>query len=275
MTGRPVPKRVPVAQPSPFLNMEQIAAALAQISDLHKKVVDLCAGLEEKYKNFDAIKAGPPGNPGLPGVGINHDAVVADVLKQMRQPADGKSPGIEALAGALLPLVIKQINSKLPELKGAPGAPGVGVDAETVVNAFFASLKSGKRKLTVAHIDGLDGKIAEVRNAAAMGNEIYGKNTWKRGGGDTVKAGTGVTIVENVDGQKVINATGAGGFSIITVNGTIDDSNTAFTAASEPKLLNISGAFYQKTGGAYTWTYVAGNITLNVAVGAGGSIFGI
>ena len=70
-------------------------------------------------------------------------------------------------------------------------------------------------------------------------------------------------------------STSSSGISIITITGTIDDSNTSFTATSQPTLLNINGAFYQKTGGAITWTYVAGTITLSSAVGTGGSIYGI
>lgn len=66
-----------------------------------------------------------------------------------------------------------------------------------------------------------------------------------------------------------------GSFSIVGISGTINDINTTFTAASLPKLLNINGAFYQQTGGAITWTYSVGTITLSSAVGTGGSIYGI
>ena len=121
----------------------------------------------------------------------------------------------------------------------------------------------------------LDTKFAEVRNAAAMGTpEIYGKNTWKRGGGDTVIAGPGISITETPDGNKKITNNGAG-ITPIAVTGTIDDSNKTFSAATQPTMLNINGAFYLKTGGAYTWTWVATVITLNQPVGTGGSIFGI
>lgn len=65
------------------------------------------------------------------------------------------------------------------------------------------------------------------------------------------------------------------GISIVAVSGTIDDSNVTFTAVSEPTLLNINGAFYQKTGGVITWSFLSGTITLSSAIGTGGSIFGI
>lgn len=91
------------------------------------------------------------------------------------------------------------------------------------------------------------------------------------GGGDQVRAGTGVTITTNNIGAKVISST----LTPITITGTIDDSNTDFTAASEPTLLCINGAFYQQTGGAITWTYTSGAISTSAPVGDGGSIFGL
>lgn len=63
--------------------------------------------------------------------------------------------------------------------------------------------------------------------------------------------------------------------SILAATGTIDDSNATFTFTSEPSLLVINGGIYQQTGGAITWSYSAGTATLSVAVGTGGSIFGI
>ncbi len=71
------------------------------------------------------------------------------------------------------------------------------------------------------------------------------------------------------------SAAAASSISVITVTGTIDDSNKTFTAVTQPTLLNINGGFYNTTGGTYTWSYLAGVITLNFAVGTGGSIFGI
>lgn len=81
--------------------------------------------------------------------------------------------------------------------------------------------------------------------------------------------------------MSVILARPAGGGSsvlssmVITVSGTIDDSNTSFTAAVQPSVLVINGSTYRTTGGAITWTYLAGTITLSVAVGLNGSIFGL
>lgn len=71
------------------------------------------------------------------------------------------------------------------------------------------------------------------------------------------------------------NPSSGGGVSNITITGTINDSNVTFTSASQPTYLVINGATYSSTGGAITWTYVAGTITLSSPVGIGGSIFGL
>lgn len=279
MSGRMAAPRSARAAPapSPFTpDLGTVIQMFTEMASMHEEVLGQVAALEQKHKNFDNIKKGSPGAPGMPGPTPNHERIVADVLKKVRTPQDGKSPKISELAGALLPLMVKHFNKHQPKVVEIKPAEAKPVDTEALLDQLFEEIKSGKRKLQVGHIDGLDTKFAEVRNAAAMGTpEIYGKNTWKRGGGDTVVAGPGIAVTETADGTKKITNTGASGFNIIAVSGTINDTNVTFTAASQPKLLNINGAFYQQTGGAYTWTYLAGTITLNAAVGTGGSIFGI
>lgn len=81
-------------------------------------------------------------------------------------------------------------------------------------------------------------------------------------------------LCDDITGRVLVDATGSG-LSIITVTGTIDDSNVTFTAASQPTLLFINGLCYQTTGGSITWTYVAGTITISSPIGTGGSIFGV
>lgn len=82
-------------------------------------------------------------------------------------------------------------------------------------------------------------------------------------------------VADPITGALVVTTSGGSGITIIAVTGVIDDSNVTFTAASEPTVLVINGGVYQKTGGAITWTYLAGTITLSSPVGVGGSIFGI
>lgn len=272
----PPRKAIPVPIVSPFSLPQTTLEMISQLKAMHEQVLTLITSLETKHENFDKIKQGPPGI-GLPGLDADHATIVRDVVKQIRQPQDGKSPAVEAIAAALYPLVLGYVKKNLPPM---PTATKIEVpkpiDPAEIVEAFFAALEKGDKKIKIGQIDGLDTKFAEVRNAAALGStpEIYGKNTWARGGGDTVVAGSGVTIVETVDGTKKISASSSG-FNVIAVTGTINDSNLIFNAASQPTLLNINGAFYQQTGGAITWTYVAGVITLSSPVGTGGSIYGI
>lgn len=68
---------------------------------------------------------------------------------------------------------------------------------------------------------------------------------------------------------------GTSGLTLVTVTGTINDSNVTFTAASTPTVLVINGAFYQQTGGAITWSLAGLVITLSSPVGTGGSIFAL
>lgn len=270
---RPVPSQGAI---NPF-DITTIMQAFTEVTSMHDEVLRIVAELEQKHAAFDAIKQGPEGNPGLPGPAPDHDQIVKDVLAKVPKALDGKSPTVTALAAALLPLMVKHFASAMPKVKdGKAGADAQPVDTTALLDQLFEEIKSGKRKLGVGHIEGLDNKFAEVRNAAALGGapEVYGKNTWKRGGGDTVVAGPGVVITETVNGNKKITVLGAG-LSPITISGVIDDSNVTFGSTTQPTMLNINGAFYLKTGGAYTWSWAATVITLNQPVGAGGSIFGL
>lgn len=88
--------------------------------------------------------------------------------------------------------------------------------------------------------------------------------------------GAGVTVTDDVGNDaSVVTIASTGGLAQITISGTIDDSNVTFTASSLPDILVINGGLYRSTGGAITWSYVAGTITLSSPVGTGGSIFGL
>lgn len=81
--------------------------------------------------------------------------------------------------------------------------------------------------------------------------------------------------IDSITGRLLVDAAGSSGITVIAIAGVINDANVSFTSASEPTLLVINGASYQATGGAITWAYVAGAITLSSPVGTGGSIFGL
>lgn len=87
-------------------------------------------------------------------------------------------------------------------------------------------------------------------------------------------AGTGVTITTNRVGERVdmtISASG-GSFSILTATGSINDTNTSFTFASEPTLVVVNGDSYRDGKGC---SISGTSVTLDSPVGTGGDIYGI
>lgn len=113
----------------------------------------------------------------------------------------------------------------------------------------------------------------------ARGLQLYTNGT-KRGMAQMVNIipGIGVSLsYDYANGRNDITINASASTSVLTATGTINDSNTTFTFASEPAILIINGASYQQTGGAITWTWTAGTLTvaLSSPVGSGGSIFGL
>lgn len=237
--------------------MAQMGTA-EELKQAHEKIT---AHLQKIESTFAALKQGPAGPQGKAGADgqVDFEKLVREALARIPRPKDGKD-GKDALVDH------DKIARRAARLVPAPQS-GKDADPAVVADHVLGMFKDGKVKIQPEHIEGLEQTLEAIRTIR--------RHEGIRGGGDTVAAGTGVTLTRLPSGQVQISATGSGAFSIIAVSGTIDDSNKSFTAASAPTLLNINGAFYQKTGGAYTWTYSGGAITLNNPVGTGGSIFGI
>lgn len=84
---------------------------------------------------------------------------------------------------------------------------------------------------------------------------------------------TPVTLYADPTTHRLLVSTIA--ITLLAATGAVNDTNTAFTFTSQPSVIVINGAVYQQTGGAITWTWADPTATLSVAVGSGGSIFGI
>lgn len=166
--------------------------------------------------------------------------------------------------------IVEKLLRRLPDLSPKPGRPGkdAEITAEAIIAAFMVETEDGKKKgIPQALIEGLE------QTFRSMWNQIGRKGAYLHGGGDSLVAGPGITLTSNSDGTKTISASIAN--NILAVTGTIDDSNVTFNTTSTPQLLIINGAIYQSTGGAITWSYAAGVITLSSPVGSGGSIFAL
>lgn len=282
--ARPAAEQKTAAPISPF-DLAAIVKMVEELKDMHSKVLDaqVHAGTMEDLKkmhqetlakgeqifaSIGKVKQGNPGNPGKAAQEVNLDEVARRAAALIPAPKDGKD------AEPIDEKKIAKRAAKLVKISMPDVAPQDKIDPADIVAQVAELVRNGGVKIPLSMVEGLDGKFTEIHSRIPVEVEQYGKNTWKRGGGDTVKAGNNVTITTNADGQKIINAV-TGGLTPIVVTGTVDDSNKSFNAATQPSLLNINGAFYLKTGGAYTWTYVGTTITLNQPVGTGGSIFGI
>lgn len=150
-------------------------------------------------------------------------------------------PTVEEVTMRLLPLVIA--NMPTPA-SGLPGKDAETPSTDKLVEDVIRELQKGD-KLHISHV---------------------------RGGAAFIKDGIKYRFEELMHGG---GSTSSGAFTVLTISGTVDDSNVSFTSTSEPTLLNINGGFYQKTGGSITWSYAAGVITLSSPAGAGGSIYAI
>ena len=88
-------------------------------------------------------------------------------------------------------------------------------------------------------------------------------------------AGPGVSLSYARVGERVdvtITASGSGLSVLIPTSGAVNDSNTAFTFASEPELVVINGAPYRDTKGV---TITGTSVTTEYPVGDGGDIYGL
>lgn len=253
--GVPARHTVPAKTASPFV-------FLSMIDELRAMRTKFDTGfqlIERALITFEGVKKGDRGIPGQAGTnGRDGKNVTAQdletaVQKYLRQPSNGKdgmAPSSEEVAQAVLAskqflrIVKKGIKS---------GKDGESPAVDSIVGLVLEEI--GKKKLSIAHIEGLDARIAEIRHAAAMGSTQQKKG----GGGDTVAAGSNITLSHDRDGNVVINATGGGSSAWSTPPENPNGVITVFTVGgSAPTDVVADGiAFYPNAG----YTYAAGQIT--------------
>lgn len=231
-------------------------------------------------------------------------ALIKPLIPQVR---DGKNPTKEELLALIRPLIPIVKNGETPSDERllkliTPLIPKPGKDAdETLIvekiekdlPKLGMSIRDGLEllpegeKLNQSAIEGLVETLKELANKAAKtvsggvarGIQLYTNGT-KRGLQNTLNLipGTNVTLTYNYAygrNDVTISASGGASLSVLTVSGTINDTNTSFTVASQPTLVIINGSAYRTTSDSITWTYSGGTLTLSQAVGAGGSIYAL
>ena len=120
---------------------------------------------------------------------FNIDEIVAKVKSEISVPAIDEKK--------IIYKILKSLPKKAGDLKIIQEK--VEIDPMSVIEKIM-ELPADKFKLKLDQIDGLDQTLKAFRSQLGRG--------YLHGGGDTVKAGTNVTIVKNADGTKTINATG-------------------------------------------------------------------
>lgn len=228
--------------------IEGLTRLVVQLIEIHKR---LFLRLEEINITIDK-KTGPKGEAGVPGKdgipGKNGempliDDIVALTLQNIKLPENGKD-GVTPIRGVHY-FTEEDINIIKEELMVSLTKHIDTRDPESLLHVFT---KKGK-KLSVKHIDGLEQTLSAFSNQLGRG--------YLHGGGDTVKAGTGITIVNNSDGTKtIIGNAGVGAWT--TPPETPDGSISIFTVGAVPPTDVIADGIMMFDGVGYT--FAAGQI---------------
>lgn len=239
---------------SPIQKVDEIFSLVGELKRLKIVLESSITDAESHLERAQSIQKGNPGKDGRHGVSPDPEAIATAVLRKIRQPKDGESPTVDYEE------VMHRVARLMPKAeRGLNGKDGKSVSIEEVLEAV-------KKNIKLEHIPGLKNEIDSYRNQLA--GKIYGKDTWARGGGDTVIAGAGVSIV-NVNGQKVISASGSSGTPVWgEILQTQSPTGTVFNLDFTP----ITGSVRVFRGGSYQsvgngdYTISEGAITLSTAL---------
>lgn len=174
-------------------------------------------------------------------------------------PENGKTPDIDAI----VPLVIDKV---LPHLKhgetpikgvhyfdGEDGTPGANPEPEDVVTII-----KDKKLLKPEHIDGFEQSITTLFEQF---DRAPGR-AYLHGGGDTVKAGSNITLTRNADGTTTITSSGGSGFTTLTATETPSAVTPVFTftfaaATAQPSFIITDNVWQRATtkSGTVNWTW--------------------
>lgn len=199
-------------------------------NEMERRIKKLDEALSSYYKELARLskiqgEKGDTGNPGRDGA-------------NGRDGRDTKEIDVYALKNQILSLIRQ---------------PEDGKDALIDDDRLEEMLE----KVLEKHKERLENEVSSYRNQLA--GKVYGKDTWARGGGDTVAAGSNITIT-NVNGQKVISSTGGSSTALIPV-GPVNAVNNVFDVISRPSSVISDGITYFEGAG---YSYAALTITLDV-----------
>lgn len=197
---------------------EETSKALADIKKFSQKI-------ENDFENVTSELVGilkqikSEGLKGDKGEDANEEAIEQRLLS--------KIPDVETIAQKAAEKV-KPTPASLKIIKESMDLSG-----EDIVPKLNQAKNIDQLRLSMSNIKDWDKKWGDIRAEISRNKGGY------HGGGDTVEAGTNVTLTRLPSGKVQINASGGGGTIYTdTVSGTIDGANTVFTVAN-----NINTAF--------------------------------
>lgn len=213
--------------------------------------------LKTTHKKLSELAKGDKGDS------VDTDLLIARLENRIPEPLDKEQLVNEILSK--VPKVnhdeiTKKVLKAIPENKASLKIiqEHFTVDPMSVIEQIM-KMPKGKFKLKTENIDGLD----QTMNAF---NSQLGRG-YLHGGGDTVQAGTNITITTTAGGQKQISSTSSGG-GILTTASTVDGSNTSFiflTATAQPSAVYSDGVQYlaiRNSDGLTNWTWNSGTKTV-------------
>ncbi len=205
-------------------------------------------------KRIQSLPKGPKGDSikGDPGRDADEDAVVERLSALIPTPKEIQRIDEEGIVMRVLAKVPK------PDLINVPE-----IDTKAIAEDVVALIVKEK-KLKIEDINGLRGEVDSYRHQMAM------RQAGQHGGGDTIVAGTGVTLVRNANGTTTINATG-GGASPLTTKGDIYTYSTLDTRLP----VGTNGQVLSADSTAATglkWITASGTGTVTSVASADGSI---
>lgn len=201
--------------------MSELSDVIDKAKTIHTQTVEK---VDQKLNEFENTALGLikdihslphiQGEPGKDAEKVDTDALVSEVLSKIPVPEkiDEKS-------------LIKKVISSIPQNKASLKVIHETLDPLDMIEKIMA-LPEGKVKFKTSQIDGLDQTISAFKNQMKPGVGYV------HGGGDTVSAGTNVTITRNANGDKVINATGGGGSGTVTSVSVVSANGFAGTVAN-------------------------------------------
>lgn len=189
------------------------------------------------------------GEPGKDAPRLDENRVAEKAARLVPRARDGRDADEEVVA--------KKVLAKIPKAKdGLPGKDAV-LDHEVLAKKVAQKLKTDI-KLKPEHIEGL----GEMMESYWKKVRAQSKSGIMRGGGDTVLAGTGITITRDSVGRSTIASSG-GGFTTLAATETPNGVRQVFTfssATAKPSYLVADNAWMKPVSAAGTtnWTWNTG-----------------